>query len=68
MAARTQSLTLNQIQRWLTVRQAARVIGCSLETVRTLTLSKELRVVETALGRLYDPDDVNRVAKERARK
>lgn len=53
----------------LTVSDAARLIGCSAQTVRELERKGELRAMRTDAGwRLFHRDDVLRFVEERARR
>ena len=50
---------------WLTPTQAGRRLDLSAERVRQLTNAGVLGHVRTALGRLVDPADVERLAEQR---
>lgn len=56
------------ILKWLTVRQAARLLGVSAEKVRLMGNNNEITFVTMPNGRLYDPAEVNQLAKEYAAK
>jgi excisionase family DNA binding protein len=49
----------------LTTSQVARRLGVSAERIRQLTRAGRLSPQRTALGCLYDPDDVERLALQR---
>lgn len=49
----------------LTTSATARILGVSAERVRQLADSGALRCERTALGRLFDPDDVTALAARR---
>ena len=55
-------------QQWLTPTQAGRRLELRAERVRQLTAEGRLACVRTALGRLLDPADVERLAEERRRR
>jgi excisionase family DNA binding protein len=52
---------------WLSPQQAAGRLGLSTDRVRQLTAQGRLRFRPTPLGRLIDPEDVERMRLERAR-
>jgi len=52
--------------RYLSAGQAGRVIGVSDETIRRLVLRGKLPALDTPIGRLFLPEDVERVRSERA--
>ena len=54
------------IDRWPSRMEAARRLGVSVEWVDRLARDGRLPYVTTALGKLYDPDAVDRLAEERA--
>jgi len=49
----------------LSTSQAARILGLSAERVRQLADSHALACTRTELGRLFDPDEVDRYARAR---
>ncbi len=51
---------------WISLSEAARRLGLSETHVRWLADRGRLRAVRSAYGRLFDPDDVERFARERA--
>ncbi len=51
---------------WLTTSQAARRMEVSANWTRTLAERGTLRSVQTALGRLIDPQSVNELVRARA--
>ena len=55
-------------QDWLTPTQARRRLELSAKRVCQLTVAGRLPGVRTALGRLLDPRDVERLAEERRRR
>jgi hypothetical protein len=54
-------------QEWLSPAQAARLLGVTPERIRQLERAGRVTCVRTALGRLLDPADVERLAAERER-
>jgi len=54
-----------EIRDWLTVSQAARILGLSSSRVHQLGVRQEIAARTTPLGRLFDPADVERYRKER---
>jgi excisionase family DNA binding protein len=52
---------------WLSPQQAAGRLGLSTDRVRQLAAQGRLRFRPTPLGRLIDPEDVERLRLERAR-
>ena len=46
---------------------AARLLGCSEQSVRAWAASGRLQAIETPLGKLYDRADVEALAAERER-
>lgn len=63
MAAKKGSI--EEIATWLSPSEAGRVLGTSGQWVKELARRGKLRGVETSLGWLVDPDDVERLASER---
>lgn len=49
----------------LTTSEAARLLEISVERVRQLVKEGTLKAKETPLGRLFDPQEVKRLARER---
>jgi hypothetical protein len=56
---------VEEIANWLAPSQAGRVLGTSGQWVKQLARRGKLRGIETSLGWLVDPDDVERLANER---
>jgi hypothetical protein len=52
---------------WLSPGQAARVLDVSPQRVHQLAADDELKFVVTALGKLFDPESVERLRARRAR-
>ncbi len=50
---------------YLSAGQAGRVIGVSDETIRRLVMRGKLPALDTPIGRLFTPEDVERVRLER---
>jgi len=63
MAAKKGSI--EDVANWLSPSEAGRVLGTSGQWVKQLARRGKLRGVETSLGWLVDPDDVDRLASER---
>jgi hypothetical protein len=58
---------MDKDQKMLTRAQVAQRLGVSPERIRQLTVSGQLRYIQTPLGRLYDPADVLCLADQRRR-
>lgn len=58
-------VTLKELEGWLTPAEAGRVIGMSKQAAVKRLEQKTLRGVRTHQGWLVDPEDAERVAKER---
>jgi hypothetical protein len=56
---------VEEVANWLAPSQAGQVLGTSGQWVKQLARRGKLRGVETSLGWLVDPDDVERLANER---
>ncbi len=56
--------TLTELKRWMSTGQVAKRLGWSRQGVLKLAEDARLRAVQTALGWLYDPADVERFARE----
>ncbi len=56
---------VEEVATWLSPSEAGRVLGNSGQWVKQLARRGKLRGVETSLGWLVDPDDVERLASER---
>ena len=56
---------VEEVANWLAPSQAGRILGTSGQWVKQLARRGKLRGVETSLGWLVDPDDVERLANER---
>ena len=52
---------------WLSCAQAAAMLGLTPSRVAQLRRESRLRAERTALGWLYDPADIQRFAKQRAK-
>ncbi len=61
----TKKSGVEQVATWLSPSEAGRVLGTSGQWVKQLARRGKLRGVETSLGWLVDPDDVERLANER---
>jgi hypothetical protein len=59
-------MTPDNIADWPTASEAARKLNLSAETVRLYMNRRELRFIETRAGRVIDPEDLERLARERA--
>ena len=59
---------VEQVATWLAPSEAGQVLGTSGQWVKQLARRGQLRGVETSLGWLVDPDDVDRLASERLEK
>jgi hypothetical protein len=59
---------VEQVATWLSPSEAGRVLGTTGQWVKQLARRGKLRGVETSLGWLVDPDDVERLANERLEK
>ncbi|MBA3615143.1 MAG: hypothetical protein H0W52_03295 [Rubrobacteraceae bacterium] len=60
-------VTLKELETWLTPAEAGRVMGMSKQgTIKRLE-QRSLRGVKTHQGWLVDPEDVERVARERGK-
>ncbi len=57
--------SVEDVATWLSPSEAGRVLGTSGQWVKQLARRGKLRGVETSLGWLVDPDDVERLANER---
>ena len=55
------------IASWVSCGQAAAMLGLTASRVAQLRREHRLRAHRTALGWLYDPEDVKRFATERAK-
>ncbi len=56
---------VKDVETWLTPSEAAKILGNSAQWVKQLARRDLLRGVETRLGWLIDPDDVERLLNER---
>jgi hypothetical protein len=56
---------MNDYARWYSTSQAARRARISSQHMQNLGDAGKVRAVRTALGRLFDPDDIERLAQER---
>ena len=61
----TKKGSVEEVASWLSPSEAGRVLGTSGQWVKQLARRGKLRGVETSLGWLVDPDDVERLASER---
>lgn len=57
--------TLREFERWLSTSQAAERMGKTRQGALWLAKNKRVRAVETSIGWLYDPEDVERVTSAR---
>ena len=58
-------VTLKELEEWLTPAEAGRAMGMSKQAAIKRLEQKTLRGVRTHQGWLVDPEDAERVAKER---
>ena len=58
-------VTLKELENWLTPAEAGQIMGMSKQAVHKHLSEKTLRAVKTHQGWLVDPEDAERVAKER---
>ncbi len=58
-------VTLKELEDWLTPAEAGRVMGMSKQAAVKRLEQKTLRGVRTHQGWLIDPEDAQRVARER---
>lgn len=56
---------VEEVATWLAPSEAGQILGTSGQWVKQLARRGKLRGVETSLGWLVDPDDVERLANER---
>lgn len=61
-------MRLEEMQGYLTPHEAGEVIGVSKKTMLTWCEDRFIRGVKTHQGWLVDPEDAERVARERAHK
>ncbi len=61
----TKKGSVEEVASWLSPSEAGRILGTSGQWVKQLARRGKLRGVETSLGWLMDPDDVERLATER---
>lgn len=59
---------VEEVATWLSPSEAGRVLGTSGQWVKQLARRGELRGIETSLGWLVDPGDVERLANERLKR
>jgi hypothetical protein len=60
-------VTLKDLESWLTPAEAGRVMGMSKQAAVKRLDQKTLRGVKTHQGWLVDPEDAERVARERGK-
>ncbi|WP_143526578.1 helix-turn-helix domain-containing protein [Rubrobacter xylanophilus] len=60
--------TIKELERWLTSKQAADRLGISRQGATWLLEHRRLRGAKTRLGWLVDPQDVERLRRERQEK
>lgn len=60
-------VTLKELENWLTPAEAGRVMGMSKQAAIKRLEQKTLRGVKTHQGWLVDPEDAERVARERGK-
>ena len=58
-------MRLKDMEEWLTLQDAAGVMGISRQAVHKWVRDNKIRHVKTRLGYLLDPEDVQRAARER---
>lgn len=60
--------TLNELEKWMTTKQAAYALGMSRQGVLNLAADRKVRAVKVG-GEvwIYDPKDVQRLKEERSR-
>jgi hypothetical protein len=61
-------MEIREIEKWLSRTRAARELGLSDQGVGNLMNQGKLNFIQTDLGRLVDPVDLQRLIKERAKK
>lgn len=59
--------TMNALDNWLTSGRAAVLLGLTIAAVHYLRQQGKLHPVKTPLGYLFDPNEVEALAEERAR-
>lgn len=59
--------TLAAFAKWKSVTEASEELGVARQTVLTWGQKKKLRGVETSIGWLFDPKDVQRIKDERSK-
>ncbi len=52
--------TLKELERWLSTSQAKEKMGKSRQGAMWMAENKRVRAVKTAVGWLYDPEDVEK--------
>lgn len=57
--------SLKELETWLSTSQAASKLGATRQGTVWMAENRRVRAVKTAIGWLYDPGDVARVASER---
>ncbi len=60
-------VTLKELEKWLTPAEAGRVMGMSKQAAVKRLEQKTLRGVRTHQGWLVDPEDAERVAREKGK-
>ncbi len=60
-------VTLKELETWLTPAEAGRVIGMSKQAAIKRLEQRTLRGAKTHQGWLVDPEDAERVARERGK-
>jgi hypothetical protein len=60
-------VTLKDLEKWLTPAEAGRIMGMSKQAAVKRLEQKTLRGVKTHQGWLVDPEDAERVARERGK-
>ena len=60
-------VTLKELENWLTPAEAGRVMGMSKQAAVKRLEQKTLRGVRTHQGWLVDPEDAERVAREKGK-
>jgi excisionase family DNA binding protein len=56
--------TLRELEMWMSTGQVAKRLGWSRQGVLNLAADHRIRSVETVIGWLFDPADVERFARE----
>ena len=58
-------MRLKDMEEWITIKDAAEIMGITRQATYKWIHNNRIRHVKTRLGYLLDPEDVQRVARER---